>query len=187
MTKTYAILQKKLQELELQLSHNNLTTIIHPSLSQEFHQKFLFVANLLSAEIASCPTELMPRRLRHMARRLAQLEAGFWSPDMLADNGHVNDSSTCWCTESCLNDDSEVVSGSSCLEDEMEGGECFYECVEGEKEEKEERKIVGVGKLNGAMASGFVIGMVLMGVAVFSIEFFGYFQVQQNGGFVIPT
>ncbi|KGN51765.2 hypothetical protein Csa_009074, partial [Cucumis sativus] len=177
---------KKLQELELQLSHNNLTTIIHPSLSQEFHQKLLFVANLLTAEIASCPSTLKPRRLKHMARRLAQLEAVFWSPD-LVDNGQVDDSTTCLCTESCLNDDSEVVSGSSCLEDEMEGGECFYECVEGEKEEKEERKIVGVVKLNGAMVSGFVIGVVSMGVANFFIELFGYFQHQQNGGFVIPT
>lgn len=185
MTKTCAILQKKLQELELQLSHNNLTTIIHPSLSQEFHQKLLFVTNLLSAEIASCPTK--PRHLKHIARRLSQLEAAFCDSDLLDD--HVDDSSTCSCTESCLNDDGDAASQgpSSCLEDEMEGGEYFYECVKDEKEEKEEREILGVGKLCGAMASGFLIGMVIMDFAVFFIVFFGYFQVQQNGGFVTPT
>lgn len=92
--------------------------------------------------------------------------------------------STCSCTESCLNDDGDVAS--SCLDDEEEGGE-FYECVENEKEEKEERKMVRVGTLWGAMASGCLIGMALMSIAVFSVECFGHLQVQQNGGFVTPT
>ncbi|KAG6605709.1 Cysteine and histidine-rich domain-containing protein RAR1, partial [Cucurbita argyrosperma subsp. sororia] len=150
MTKTYAILRKKLEELErqVQLSRNN----VHPSLLQDIHQKWLFIANLLSAEVASCPSK--PRHLKHIARRLAQLEPAFRNckAEDLVD--HVDDVSTCSCTESCLNDDGDVAS--SCLDDEKEGGE-FYECVENEKEEKEERKMVRVGTLWGAMASGCLI------------------------------
>lgn len=189
MPKTFSILHKKLEELELQL-HHALSQTPTSTLSQEIQQKFVFMANLLSAEAASCPTE--PRHLSHIARRLSQLEAAFRDlgegEDYFLD--HVDDSSACSCTESCLNDENENEDeAKSCLEgDDGDGGE-FYECVVEEKEdEKERREIVGIGKLIicGAMASGFLIGVASMGVAVF-IQFSGYLQLQHNGGFVTPT
>ncbi|OMO98128.1 hypothetical protein COLO4_14128 [Corchorus olitorius] len=106
MTKRYKILQKKLKELESEL--NQVFALSHDTpldqhISQDIENKFLFLNNLLSAEITSSPRK--PYHLQHIAQRLLELDAAFHqnlAPD------HVEKGSACSCTESCLNDDGEA-------------------------------------------------------------------------------
>ncbi|KAF3433141.1 hypothetical protein FNV43_RR24243 [Rhamnella rubrinervis] len=114
MTKRYSILQKKLQELDSQLvnicSLQADPPITHRLLAQDFEQRLVFLQNLLSAEIASHPTK--PHHLNHMSRRLQYIESTFRDWDSTGPTAlhHVDNASTCSCTESCLNDDGEVLS-----------------------------------------------------------------------------
>ncbi|KAE8693157.1 putative BCL-2-associated athanoprotein 7 [Hibiscus syriacus] len=112
MTKRYTILQKKLKELESQLNQVlslPLNTQCHQSLSQDIQQRFLFLNNLLSAEVASRPRN--PFHLQHITGRLLELEAAFkeWDSFQSSAPDHVEKGSPCSCTESCLNDDGEEV------------------------------------------------------------------------------
>ncbi|PSR93339.1 hypothetical protein CEY00_Acc27951 [Actinidia chinensis var. chinensis] len=108
MTKRYAVLQKKLEELESSLalvfSLSPETTACHHLLSDDFHKRFLFLTNLLQAEIASHPSK--PRHLAHIAHRLTQLESAFCDWDLhLTDSNHLDAVSTFSFTESCLDED----------------------------------------------------------------------------------
>ncbi|XVF11189.1 hypothetical protein REPUB_Repub08aG0004500 [Reevesia pubescens] len=118
MTKRYAILQKKLKELESELNQvfslQPDQTPYHQRFSQDIQQRFLFLKNLLSAEIVSSPRK--PYHLQHIAQRLLELEAAFKEWDSFQTSAapdHVEKGSTCSCTESCLNDDGQAVEGSS--------------------------------------------------------------------------
>ena len=115
ITKRYAILQKKLKELESELDQLFSLppeTPYNQRFSQDIQQRFLFLKNLLSAEIASRPRK--PYHLQHIAQRLLELEAAFqeWDSFQTSALDHVEKGSTCSCTESCLNDDGEAAEGS---------------------------------------------------------------------------
>lgn len=111
MAKRYAILQKKLEELESQI-HRVISlppdTPCHQLLAEAIHQRFLFFSNLLSAETLLHPTK--PHHLRHISQRLAQLQTAFSAWDefvTFSAPDQVDDGSPCSCTESCLNDDDD--------------------------------------------------------------------------------
>lgn len=60
MTKRYSILQRKLQELESELSQRfslPATTACSQLLLEDIEQRFAFLKNLLSAEVASHPSK----------------------------------------------------------------------------------------------------------------------------------
>lgn len=125
MTERYSILQKKLQELESELHHHVSIPDKNPipeDVLEAFQNRFLFVKNLLRAEIKSHPSN--PRYLHHIAGRLAELERDFevWDGDKTSAMNRDDNASTCACTESCLNDDGEasVELGSPVYEDEPE-------------------------------------------------------------------
>ncbi|XVE63895.1 hypothetical protein DITRI_Ditri07aG0057800 [Diplodiscus trichospermus] len=239
MTKRYGILQKKLKELESQL-HQLFSlppeTPYHQRFSQDIQQRFLFLKNLMSAEIASRPRK--PYHLQHIAKRLLELEAAFqeWDRFQTSAADHVDKCSTCSCTESCLNDDGEEAEGSSELmsladleqvaeastelslagldlevagkylegfddEDRLKPlpvenlkTSSTIEAETGKREENEERawgeaersmkrkeKIddqFRFGKCLGSLASGVVLGMVLM--AFLMVRFSGCFHCYGN-------
>lgn len=123
MTKRYSILQKKLQELESLLNdifsfsedHDRNTIPPHyftaklTNLTTEFIQRLDFFKSLLTAEKTSHPSK--PHHLQHMSQRLDELESAFldWAGfGNSSPQHHIDDASTCSCTESCLNDDGEV-------------------------------------------------------------------------------
>ncbi|XVE56374.1 hypothetical protein DITRI_Ditri04bG0004100 [Diplodiscus trichospermus] len=218
MTKRYAILQKKLKELESELKQAVALPPETPHrrrFSQDIQQRFLFLRNLLSAEITSGPRK--PYHLQRLGQKLLELETAFqeWDSFQISTPDHVEKGSTCSCTESCLNDDGEPAEGSSelmslsdlehvaenstdqfglggldlegfddedglvsvpvsCVENlentinEADETEKRKEeervWVEGEKSKmiKEKGNGVGYGKCLGSLASGVVIGMVLM-------------------------
>ncbi|OMO94911.1 hypothetical protein CCACVL1_05711 [Corchorus capsularis] len=107
MTKRYKILQKKLKELESELNQvfalSQVDTPLDQHISQDIENKFLFLNNLLSAEIASSPQK--PYHLQHIAQRLLELDAAFHQ-NLAPDD--VDKGWACSCTESCLNDDGEA-------------------------------------------------------------------------------
>ncbi|PON89479.1 hypothetical protein TorRG33x02_148300 [Trema orientale] len=117
MTKRYSILQKRLQELKSQL--NEISRDKHDDDDDDdvedqnkiqildFEQRLGFVRTLLSAEIASRPTK--PHHLVHMSQIFHELEAAYLEDGFKTRSFDDHDnSSTCSCTESCLNDDGEV-------------------------------------------------------------------------------
>lgn len=116
MTKRYSILQKKIQELESELNcvfslaaQTQTHTPCPDAVLEDIHQKFVFVSNLLSAELASGPYK--PHHLYHIARRLSELERAFlgWDGFKTSALNFEDNASTCSCsTESCLNDDGEA-------------------------------------------------------------------------------
>ncbi|KAG6720986.1 hypothetical protein I3842_03G089800 [Carya illinoinensis] len=115
MTKRYSILQKKLQELESELNRvyslaAQTQTPCPDAVLEDIHQKFVFVSNLLSAELASGPSK--PHHLYHIARRLSELERAFLVWDGRFKTSALNfddNASTCSCsTESYLDDDGEA-------------------------------------------------------------------------------
>ncbi|GMH08790.1 hypothetical protein Nepgr_010630 [Nepenthes gracilis] len=127
----YAILQKKLEELE---SQRNAFLEEKPCgeqliVSEEMEQRISFIKNLLAAELkaASQSNQKQPlHRLAHLAHRLQILEAAFRNNsdddclaaadssitvhnDVISDDlGSDSDSCpTCSCTDSCRNDDDD--------------------------------------------------------------------------------
>lgn len=129
MTQRYKKMQEKLQELEAKLSLIFSLPAGTPR-SRHLHseciqQRFAFLKNLLSAEIASRPSS--PNHLCHIEKRLAELEIGFreyW--DVMSLN-KFDTSSVCSCDESSLNCDGEATIdltspelGSSDEDDELE-------------------------------------------------------------------
>ncbi|CAK9135159.1 unnamed protein product [Ilex paraguariensis] len=192
MTKRYAILQKKLQELEYELVQVfalPAETPCHQLLSEGIEQRFLFLTNLLSAEIASNPSK--PHHLHHIAQRLTELETAFrdWDDYRISVVNNFETGSICSCTQSCLNDDGEVLGdlGSPVYD----VPETFYEAVVEEevaeetvKVEKEEGR-VWVWGYCGVMASGVVLGAVSM--AFVMVRFSGCFVYMASEGFLIPT
>ncbi|KAK9292283.1 hypothetical protein L1049_020247 [Liquidambar formosana] len=205
MTKRYAILQKKLQELESEL--NQVFTFpaenpCHQLLSEGIDQRFVFLNNLLSAEIASHPKK--PHHLEHIAHRLVELETAFhdWDDFRTSAIDHIDTISTCSCTESCLNDDdgegSDGLDSRVCEEDDVQ---VFYDGVIEEKPPEEEVVVakvepervvrreevvrVWIRKYGGVMASGVLLGMVLMGLLM--VRFSGCFHYIEHGFSVTPT
>ncbi|MCD7470410.1 hypothetical protein HAX54_010278 [Datura stramonium] len=112
MTKRYGILRKKLEKLESDL-HLLFTfppdTATHEILSRGIEQQLEFLNHLLAAEIASCPSK--PRHLRHITRRLHELETAFlhWDDYRNINDDHDAAASVCSCSESCLNEDREAA------------------------------------------------------------------------------
>ncbi|GAV87896.1 hypothetical protein CFOL_v3_31320 [Cephalotus follicularis] len=200
MTKNYTILRRKLQELETKLDEAvSLPQQEHTQFdAQDIEQSFVFLKNLLSAEIALHPSK--PRHLNHMDNRLTELETSFhkWvTSKTLTDDDHIETVSTCSCTESCLNDDGEAsaVSGSLGFEEtEMYLEDLHVEeklpmemvCLEAKRDVKrEEKKVMLVGTYCGVMASGVVVGVALMGLVM--VKFSGCFHYVEYGSFMTPT
>ncbi|TKY68008.1 hypothetical protein E2542_SST10905 [Spatholobus suberectus] len=114
MTRSYKKLQAKLQELQSVLDEALLLgseTQSHDSISNDIKQKFAFIGNLLSAEVASHPSK--PHHLHHISERLSTLEREFhqWDSFRTLSFNDSDKDSTCSCTESCLNDDGEARDG----------------------------------------------------------------------------
>ncbi|KAA8539803.1 hypothetical protein F0562_026495 [Nyssa sinensis] len=193
MTKRYAILQKKLQELEselIQVFALPAETPCHHLLSDSIEQRFVFLKSLLSAEIASHPSN--PHHLRHIAQRLTELETAFhdWDDYRTTALNDFDIVSTCSCTESCLNDDGECSPelGSSVYEvpetfseavvveeKALEVAETVKVVEEKAAEERddvkrEEGETVGFWRYFGVMANGMIVGAALMGF----VMAFGY-------------
>lgn len=217
MTKKFGILQKKVKELESDV--NQVVSLLpetprHQRFSQEIQQRFLFVKNLLSAEIASRPRK--PHHLQHLVQRLLELESTFQEWDNFQTSAPLEKgNSTCSCTESCLIDDegssdeilmsfadhmeqvaeasSELSLAGLDLDSDSEGfdsedGLLFPAVAENKTEEgrvrvEEERSMmmkkqktnpVWFGKCFGSMATGVVLGMVLM--AFFMLKYCACFH-----------
>ncbi|KAL5713119.1 hypothetical protein ACHQM5_015227 [Ranunculus cassubicifolius] len=109
MTKRYLVLQKKLEDIEIELRevlHLPPETPGHQLLSESLDRRFGFVRSLLSAELESSPSK--PHHLYHIDQRLTELESTFREWDNFRTSSSANNFdafSTCSCTESCLNDD----------------------------------------------------------------------------------
>ncbi|KAL5744316.1 hypothetical protein ACOSQ2_027432 [Xanthoceras sorbifolium] len=187
--RSYSILQKKLQELESQLTQAFSLppeTPYRQFYSQEIDQKFLFLNTLLSAEIASSPKK--PYNLHHIAQRVADLEIEFreWDSDNVKDStivNHFETSSTCSyhnTNHHHVDDHDKDVNAYPELLDEAEEksvAESTGEAIE---------KRVWVGKYFVVMASGVLVGMAFMGLVMF--RFSGCFHyVNQNSCLMIPT
>ncbi|PIA44340.1 hypothetical protein AQUCO_01700145v1 [Aquilegia coerulea] len=181
MTKRYAVIQKKLEELESELNDVvNLPTetTSHQLLSENINQKFSFLRNLLAAEIESHPSK--PHHLHHMDQRLTELETEFHEWDnfrTFSPTNHIDTASTCSCTESCLNDDGDeditdmsVVGGGGGELTVYENPEFVFE-DENEKKEEVETSFEKVqledieGKKecsSGGKLDGFMIWLIVM-------------------------
>ncbi|KAF5197283.1 hypothetical protein FRX31_013131 [Thalictrum thalictroides] len=110
MTKRYAVIQKKLEQLESELkdviNFPAETTPFHQLVSESVERRFSFLRSFLTAEIETHPSK--PHHLYHMDQRLAELETAFHEWDnftTFSPTNHIDTASTCSCTESCLNDD----------------------------------------------------------------------------------
>lgn len=170
MTKPNLILHKKLQECEAKLNE------ILETPYQEFYsddqvqdiQKSLgFLKNFLSAEITSSPP--IPHQLQQIANRISDLETNFrnWNDFRATTAMHncIERSSTCSCTESCLNDDGEASPPQvqeNVVEDEKAPPEKEGIKVEEWREDLKKEEKRG-GRIFGTMAGGMLIGMALMG------------------------
>jgi hypothetical protein len=218
MTKRYSILQRKLQELEFELSQVfslPATTQCSQPLLEDIRQRFVFVNNLLSAEVASHPSK--PHHLHHIQQRLTELERNFRACESFKTHVDDDNASRCSCTESCLNDDGKASadSGSPVYEEgpkkfslgfveekarvEFSGGILnqenvlqagYFNCLVEEKAKQEtkgeEERRVGVRSLCGAMAIGAVLGMALMCSVM--VRFSGCFQYYaEPRSFLIST
>ncbi|THG14250.1 hypothetical protein TEA_009233 [Camellia sinensis var. sinensis] len=130
MAKGYAILQRKLEQLEsdlLQVLSLPPETPCHQLLSEGIKQRFVFFTNLLSTELSSASSSPSHSsktnyQLRHIANRLSQFESAFrdWDHHQISSLAAPASAETCSCTESCVNDDGDM--GSTEL-----GDQAFYE------------------------------------------------------------
>ncbi|KAL6972547.1 hypothetical protein U1Q18_002849 [Sarracenia purpurea var. burkii] len=190
MTKRYATLQRKLEELESSVAEVTALpaeTPCHHLLSESIEQRLLFLNNLLSAEMASHPSK--PHHLDHIAQKLAYLESVFrhWD-DHQTDSaaaeadalGPFDVASTCSCTESCLNDDGEDF---DVFEDlpAVEENAPIESVRDGKREEGRDR----MWAYFRVWGSGVVLGAVLMGFVM--VRFSGCFRYTEYEGCLIPT
>lgn len=226
---TNSTLKKKLKELESELNHLYSKTPWLQHDVEEIVQKFEFLKNLLSAEIASRSSK-PPRSLHLMEQRFSELNQEFWDRlhASVLMNVHADDINalTCACTDSCLegeDDDDEddlftsqpvyeedperlspslvgekaLVEFSGVLKDDNALHGEFPDClveekvkeenirVEFERHVEEEEKRVGMRSICGAMASGIVLGMALMGYLMGRVC--GSFHYVDQGSFLTPT
>ncbi|CAK9161088.1 unnamed protein product [Ilex paraguariensis] len=199
MTKRYAILRKKLRELEselVQVFALPTETPCHQLLSEGIEQRFLFLTNLLSAEVASNPSK--PHHLRHIAQRLIELETAFrnWDNYTTLVVHNFDTASTCSCSQSCLNDDGEVLPGPG--SPVYDAPKTYYEAVaeekvpaeemvklESEREVKEEEGSDWVWRYCWVMSTGVMLGAVCMGFVM--VGFSGCFQYIEHEGLLPPT
>ncbi|KAJ7949571.1 putative Transmembrane protein [Quillaja saponaria] len=223
MTESFSVLQKKLQELESALNDALLLpseTQCHHIVSEGIKQRFIFIKNLLAAEIGSHPSK--PQYLQHIVKRLDKLEKAFeeWDSFRTLAFDQIENASTCSCTDSCFNDDGEAFDemGSPNFEDPEKFSQGFVGdstallefdsdlvkergLVENDEKESvgiigfdrdqifksQERSVMngGVGRLFGVMASGIVLGMVLMYFTM--VRFSGCFYYVKPASFTVPT
>ncbi|KAL3521424.1 hypothetical protein ACH5RR_019573 [Cinchona calisaya] len=214
MTKRYKILRKKLKELKAELififslpggekNIHSSPSYNHQHLSEEIEQRFMFLRNLLSAEMASNPSK--PHHLHHIARALDEYEAAFreWEEHVTTTSAaaaNVNKNkfddtattSICSCDDSCRNDDGEEeekgYSNSNNSVDQEGSGFNQGELVDvdvhvlEEEEEEEDKAVKKVEEKQkgksyasncGRVISGMIFGGVLMGVIM--VRFSGCF------------
>ncbi|TXG70701.1 hypothetical protein EZV62_005636 [Acer yangbiense] len=180
--RSYSILQKKLQELETQLTEAFSLPPEAPYrhfYTQEIDQKFVFLNTLLSAEIASTSPK-KPFNLNHIAQRVVELEAEFREWDngdvnvrdstIVDDHGHHNFETGSTCSYHNNNDDhvddhDKEEDTDDVVAESFSGGE--EQVVKSSREENNNNKkkrvrVSSVGKYLVVMASGVVIGMALM-------------------------
>lgn len=216
MTKSYSILQAKLQELESILDELLLLDPDTQSLSKDIiKQKLDFIGNLLSAEVASHPSK--PHHLHHISQKLAALDKFFhaWDASRTFPHEEFDKDSSCSCTESCLNDDGEALGlvpefvgdkalvefngeketakifdkmGSFDYEDAEDYFEGDKQLVEFDRDQlkREETRDGAFGRKCCALLGGIVIGMVLMGF-ITVVNLFDCFHYVEHTSFTIPT
>lgn len=108
MERPYAVLQKKLHELESILNE----MLFHPAkeVKSEFYDEMMarigFLRTLHAAEMESNAQGTLHHVPDHIARRLAALEDAFhnWVDFGIPPEDHLDDLSVCSCTHSCFND-----------------------------------------------------------------------------------
>ncbi|KAI5670239.1 hypothetical protein M9H77_10603 [Catharanthus roseus] len=207
MTKRYKTLQKKLQELEAELNlvfslPAETTTPYHHVLSEGIEQRFVFLKNLLSAEIASHPSS-KPRHLRHIGQRLTELEIAFreWDDYRAAAVDNFDGASVCSCDDydSCRNDDDREDSNLPPYGDQFEEKFPVADVKSYQGTEKLGinevvlEKDKGTGSVLGRYwpgvlaTAGIVLGTLLIGAGAV-IEIYGSsYNSSLREGFLIPT
>ncbi|KAK2653546.1 hypothetical protein Ddye_013402 [Dipteronia dyeriana] len=202
--RSYSILQKKLQELETQLTGAFSLPPEAPYrhfYSQEIDQKFVFLNTLLSAEIASTSPK-KPFNLNHISQRVMDLEAEFrdWDNDddnvrdstIVDDHDHHNFETGSTCSYHNNNDDhvdnhdKEDTDDDVVAESFSGGEEQVVKSTSREENNNNKRvRVCSAGKYVVVMASGVVIGMALM------VRFSGCFQYNyfnhNTNRLLIPT
>ncbi|KAF6152398.1 hypothetical protein GIB67_038021 [Kingdonia uniflora] len=199
MAKRYAILQKKLEELESDLK-NVLTseTPRNTTLSESVERKFGFARSLLTAEMESHPNK--PQHLNHIDQRLTELETAFrnWDNPGFSHFDHIDTASTCSCTESCLNEDfadeEEPLDVDFFVYNNLEktilGGVVTVEedpvtAVIDYRSDREEWKEERVTKCNGVLRRAMMFLMVLG--ALIAMFFSLYYNKVKMEVFLVPT
>ncbi|KAF9622214.1 hypothetical protein IFM89_030072 [Coptis chinensis] len=181
MAKRYAVLQKKLEELELELKdafNFPIETPSHQLLSENLDRRFGFFRSLLAAEMDSHPSK--PHHLHHIDQRLTELETAFQEWDnskTLPFTNHIDDNaSTCSCTESCFDDDGDddfVDMGRGEMTvyenpefDFVEEKKDVEENMERVKEDVKEEKVIGSRNLDGNMRMVVLFGLGVVGLVM---------------------
>ncbi|KAF8413004.1 hypothetical protein HHK36_000976 [Tetracentron sinense] len=191
---------KKLEELEAQLAEAialPVETTRHLILLEYIDQRFVFLKNLLSAEVKSHPQK--PHHLHHIAQRLTELETVFrdWENFNTLPIDHLDTASTCSCTESCLEDDGwaspeseyhifeDPASGFGGMVDEMAAMETVKSAPE--EDMRREKGRVWIGKRGWVFMTGLVMfALVLIGVVMERFSGGGYYNGQMEV-FLVPT
>nr|KYP67910.1 hypothetical protein KK1_021525 [Cajanus cajan] len=215
MTKSYKNVEAELEELQSMLDEALLLgpeTESHDSISNDIKQRFAFIGNLLSAEVASHPSK--PHHLHHVSERLATMEREFhhWDSFRTLPFHDLDKDSTCSCTDSCLNDDGDETELTAFEENngsdkfaslDYEDAEDFLEDFGGDNElvefdggiliktrkdnglEREERRESRVGNKCCAVAAGVLVGIIFMGFIMVNIS--DCFRFVEQVSFAAPT
>ncbi|KAI3471049.1 hypothetical protein Pfo_027712 [Paulownia fortunei] len=195
MTQRSVILQKKLHELEFELADVfRLPPHLQPGPRHRFffddvEQRFIFLKNLLSAEVASRPQNT--DQLHEIGEKLTGLEAAFRGWDKYrtsALNIYLDDTlSVCSdCTQTLLNDDVEAnaVLGSDSpvvVAESFDGQESPEKWLDENVKKEESGRIWGkFGKYCGVFGGGMIIGAICM------IKFSSSSDFIQYEAFLLP-
>lgn len=187
MERPYAVLEKKLHELESILNE----IFFHAAKEDKsgFYDEIVarigFLKTLHAAEMES-NAEGTPHHLSHIARRLAALEDAFhnWVDSGILPEDHPDDLSVCSCTHACFLND--VVEDDDCVPEPeyfvpMPNKMQVTNSERSEKDMREERKRHRLGRL----PCGFMSAAV--GVAVMVIWLATNFSRVEERVSLVPT
>lgn len=156
------LLQKKLQELEASLTAAGHDPPLDPqrrtSYDDDVDKRFVFLRNLLSAELASQPDA--PDQLREIGQRLVGLEAALFDRSQ-SRNGTPSVCSDC--THALLNADDRESDGSTTAAAEAEDFPRARSPDSGDKNGEaatKRRAWGGIWKYCGAFVCGAIVGAI---------------------------